>query len=166
MQDIPGTKGKYKATKSGKIYNSVSKKYLKVSKTSSGHLKAKLILDGEHRYFLVHRLIALTYIPNPKKLPLVNHKDGDKTNCKVSNLEWSTGSHNIAHATRFGLSYFKPRVDNTSGHVGVSKLKNGTYRVYINAGGKRVFSGKADSLKEAIKLRSELKKKYHSKKYL
>jgi NUMOD4 motif/HNH endonuclease len=55
------------------------------------------------KHHLVHRLVAVAFIPNPKKLPQINHKDGDKTNNEVSNLEWCDRSHNQVHARKNGL---------------------------------------------------------------
>jgi hypothetical protein len=48
-------------------------------------------------------LVAIAFIPNPDNLPLVNHIDGDKTNCVVTNLEWTDQSGNHKHAFRTGL---------------------------------------------------------------
>ncbi|HSV90916.1 MAG TPA: HNH endonuclease [Nitrospiraceae bacterium] len=51
-----------------------------------------------------HRLVALTYLPNPLGLPEVNHKDGVKTNCTVLNLEWTTKKGNTDHKAVMGLA--------------------------------------------------------------
>ena len=53
--------------------------------------------------FHVHRLIAITFIPNPNNLSCVNHKDGNKQNNHVSNLEWCTVEYNNKHALKTGL---------------------------------------------------------------
>lgn len=56
---------------------------------------------GAHGF--VHRLVALTFIPNPDGLPEVNHRDGDKRNNAVANLEWMTHADNGRHASHLGL---------------------------------------------------------------
>lgn len=56
------------------------------------------------KHYLVHRLVAITFIPNPDDLPEVNHIDGDKHNNKASNLEWVTRQQNIQHAFDTGLN--------------------------------------------------------------
>lgn len=57
----------------------------------------------QRKYFLAHRVVALTWIPNPGGKPEVNHKDGDKSNNHPSNLEWVSSSENKKHAYECGL---------------------------------------------------------------
>ena len=59
------------------------------------------ILNGKNRN--IHRVIAEAFIPNPNNLPCVNHKDGNKQNNRVDNLEWCTHSENTLHSFRTGL---------------------------------------------------------------
>lgn len=57
----------------------------------------------------IHRIVAETFIPNPNNRPCVNHKDGNKLNNSVDNLEWCTYSENTLHAYRMGLQVAKRR---------------------------------------------------------
>lgn len=59
--------------------------------------------NGRTKSYMVHRLIAQTFIPNPENLPCINHKDGNKQNNAVDNLEWCTKSENTKHSYRVGL---------------------------------------------------------------
>lgn len=64
-----------------------------------------LIADcGNKKNMTIHRLIALTFLPNTDDLPEVNHIDGNKTNNTLSNLEWVTRSQNLKHAFAMGLN--------------------------------------------------------------
>ena len=72
---------------------------------TSGYYRVTITFKNhKQKVFQVHRLIAKTFIPNPENKPQVNHKDGDKTNNNVENLEWVTVQENIVHAFQKGLN--------------------------------------------------------------
>lgn len=80
---------------------------LKQSMATNGYLFVVLCKDGKHTHTNVHRLVAETFIPNPDILPEVNHKDEDKTNNAVSNLEWCDRKYNVNYGT--GIDRRSPR---------------------------------------------------------
>lgn len=98
---VPDHEG-FLATKDGKIIEKRGKE-LKGHIDNSGYKEVILSENGANKQFLVHRLIAKTYIPNPHFLPFVNHIDGNKLNNAVDNLEWCTRSQNAIHSYRTGL---------------------------------------------------------------
>jgi hypothetical protein len=78
---------------------------LKPSIVGSGYLKVELVdKDGNKKSRLVHRIVAMTYFENPDNKPSVNHKDGNKFNNDVLNLEWVTHKENRQHALSTGLA--------------------------------------------------------------
>ncbi len=76
-----------------------SKKYgiLTPIKKDNGYLQINLCRNGIYKTFILHRLVALAFIPNPNNYPEINHKDEDKTNNCVDNLEWCTKSYNMTY---------------------------------------------------------------------
>ena len=80
-----------------------NKKELKGKITNSGYREFILSHKGVKHYFLVHRLVALTFIENKYNARTVNHKDGNKLNNKLDNLEWMSDSDNLKHARDNGL---------------------------------------------------------------
>lgn len=73
----------------------------------SGYLFLQLYYDNVSTRAYIHRLVAQAFIPNPENKPTVNHKDGNKGNNHVDNLEWSTYKENNAHAIATGLTNHK-----------------------------------------------------------
>ena len=88
----------YEIDSNGKIYNLNTQKELFGSIYNTGYKMVKLTINGKNKGYAVHRLVAQTFLENPKKLPIVNHKDGNKTNNNIENLEWVTQSQNRNHA--------------------------------------------------------------------
>ncbi len=105
----------YQIDEYGNVYNKKGKKR-KHYINEDGYCRLGLSLNGHSKTFLLHRLVAINFIPNLSKLPHINHIDGNKENNHYSNLEWCTASENIIHAYKLGL------IDNKSKNIG---SKNG-----------------------------------------
>ena len=73
---------------------------LSSQRNTCGYLKVSLYKNGEKKNLFVHRLVAQTFIPNPDNLPEVNHKDENKENNSVQNLEWCSSKYNTNFGTR------------------------------------------------------------------
>ena len=78
---------------------------LKPIKNRYGYMYVNLRKDGVTKQQYIHRLVAQAFIPNPNNLPEVNHKDEDKTNNNVKNLEWCDRKYNINYGTRTAKFY-------------------------------------------------------------
>lgn len=95
-KEIPGFP-KYYACSNGEIWSEKTHKFLKKNVTKDGYFRVGLTKGMETRQYLVHRLIAQTFLPNEENLPIVNHIDENKQNNAVDNLEWCTISYNSSY---------------------------------------------------------------------
>lgn len=94
----------YLVNKEGKVYSSKTKKFLGI-RDRNGYLAFTVCVNNKRKDIALHRALAITFIPNPENLPFINHKDGNKHNNALDNLEWCTGSQNVQHAYNTGLAH-------------------------------------------------------------
>jgi hypothetical protein len=142
--EIIGYEGLYYIEKNGDVYSQDiidtnnrfrEGKKIKPSVHKNGYYQVALSKNGT-KFFLVHRLVALTYIPNPNNYPCVNHKDCNRQNNNLNNLEWCTNMYNsqsINTSRKFG-------------HIQLNKWN--TYRTMYNSNGK-TYSKNFKTEKEA-----------------
>lgn len=115
-KDITGYEGHYQVSSHGVIksmprmrkskgssFAPLCGRILKQKTSKSGYKCLHLTANEKHCHPSVHRLVALAFIDNPENKPTVNHIDGDKTNNKMSNLEWATSSEQMSHAIKLDL---------------------------------------------------------------
>ena len=119
MKDSPGYEGRYAVTKDGRVWSHrketpVGKnggvridgnKWLALAPSNRGRGYYRVALtdaNGARKMLSVHRLVALTYISNPNRLPFTNHINGDTTDNRVVNLEWCDAKGNTVHAYKNG----------------------------------------------------------------
>ncbi len=104
MLPIANYEKKYLLSKFGEVINLANNIPLKPIVNSNGYLKVSLANgDGTSFQCSIHKLVALHYLPNPYGYSQINHKDGNKLNNDVDNLEWCSSKENIQHAFKIGL---------------------------------------------------------------
>jgi hypothetical protein len=102
-REIAGFEGRYEVSDEGRVRNMRTGKVFAVNLSSKGYPVVALCRKPEKpKSCRVHRLVALAFIQNPDALPEVNHKDSDKANNHVSNLEWVTSQQNMQHSIAAG----------------------------------------------------------------
>lgn len=100
-RDIEGFGNRFQISNLGRVRSNAWGKnsILKQSITTNGYLRIHVNYKHHHKYLLVHRLVAEAFIPNPGNLPQVNHKNEDKTDNRVENLEWCDAKYNSNYGT-------------------------------------------------------------------
>lgn len=142
MIDVVGYEGLYRVTDKGQIYSVRSGKIMKLD-FSNKYTRVALQIGGRKKKHMVHRLVAIAYVPNPENKPFVNHIDGDKRNNYPRNVEWTTASENMLHAYSTGLQNPNNGIkfkNNTSGYVGVTACGS-KWKAQFRVGGKLRYLG-------------------------
>ena len=118
-RDIAGYEGIYQVSNFGRVKRATATRrfndehILQAHDDHHGYDQVRLCKDGKQITAKVSRLVATAFLPNPDNLPEVNHKDEDKTNNCVTNLEWCTHIYNSRYGTRgkrIGKAHAKPIV--------------------------------------------------------
>ncbi|MCI6614441.1 MAG: NUMOD4 domain-containing protein [Mollicutes bacterium] len=100
-KDVIGYENLYKVSNWGRVksFRFGKERILKTFKNKDGYLQVGLWKNNKRKIFLVHRLVAQAFLDNPNNLPEVNHKDENKLNNVVSNLEWCDRTYNVNYGT-------------------------------------------------------------------
>ena len=98
-KDIPEYEGRYKVSNLGRVMSldwmhTKQERIMKESFCTNGYVKVSLFKNKTSKQCMVHRLVAKTFIPNPNNYPCINHKNENKADNRVENLEWCTYSYN------------------------------------------------------------------------
>ena len=154
-KDIKGYEGLYKVSSRGRVkrlrraYRAKSRGegyhtridndlIMSTGDNGKGYKVICLRKNGEKKQKYVHRLVAKAFIANPENKDQINHKDCDKSNNHVSNLEWSTINENMKHASENGLlvcsEYQKKQISkaNTGSGHGLSRLRESDILIIRN----------------------------------
>lgn len=105
MRDVIGYEGLYAVTKEGRVWSYRANRFMKTTPDSKGYVIMDLNRNGKRFSVSLHRLIAIAFVVNPNNLPVINHKNGIKSDNRAENLEWCTQSENNQHAYDTGLAH-------------------------------------------------------------
>jgi len=140
-KDIKGYEGVYKCSNYGRIkrlkgWHNYERILKSVAGSENGYVIQPLSHNCKRKTHAVHRIIAIAFIPNPYNKRCINHKDGNKLNNYVTNLEWCTYKENMIHSFKKGthdphrpnsykrLNKFKVRVIKKSNDLTIRELSN------------------------------------------
>lgn len=100
IKDIKGFEGRYTISNLGIVRSLLTGKVMKPYITRAGYARVNLRYANSREYksLLIHRLVAGNFIPNPNKYPEINHKDCNRLNNRIDNLEWCDRFYNIKYA--------------------------------------------------------------------
>jgi len=104
IKDIEGYEGLYAVTNQARVWSYRKKKWMVSRANKRGYYSINVSIASKLYHYRLHRLVAEAFIPNPLNKPQINHKNGDKSDSIVTNLEWCTPRENLQHACDMGLN--------------------------------------------------------------
>lgn len=142
----------YTIDSNGNVFSTISNKYLKPSRMKTGYLTVELFRNGKSKRVLIHRLVADAFIPNPYNYPQVNHKDENKENNHVDNLEWCTAKYNMNYGEASKTRHLK--IDYSNPIFAINAKQNGkkTSRSVIQYDKQGNYITEYESAKEASRI--------------
>lgn len=144
-KDIAGFEGFYQISNYGRVkslrrYKSnwskkqiVNEKIKRYSDNGHGYIIVPLSKNNKQKMFYVHRLVAIAFLQNPLNLPEINHKDENKSNNKIDNLEWCTGLYNANYGSAKYRAQEKRKANGWLKSIDMYDLKGNLLKHYIKA---------------------------------
>ena len=100
--DLDGYESKYYITNDGRVYSEYLRDFLKTFYSRGGYVRVKLNYGDRSKKVMVHRLVAMAFIPNPDNKPHVDHINCNRSDNRVENLQWVTPKENVQLAVERG----------------------------------------------------------------
>lgn len=120
---VKGFETRYKISNQGRLFSVLKNREKAYTINHSGYKTTQLCVDGKQTHKYIHRLVAEVFLSGQSGLKEVNHKDGNKLNNSVENLEWVTRSENLKHAFKMGLMKPRPGEDNKNHTLNEEQVK-------------------------------------------
>lgn len=108
-KDVVEYEGLYEVSTEGRVRNKRTLRMMTPCNNGNGYMMVNLSKNGKAKLRYIHRLVGMAFIPNPENKPEINHKDEDKANNRLENLEWMTHLENMRHGTGMARSQAKQR---------------------------------------------------------
>jgi len=153
---VTGYEDLYEISDFGNVRNCKTGRILKGSERKNGYLCVHFYVNGKNKFYLIHRLVALTFLENPENKPSVDHIDRNKQNNRLENLKWCTNSENQINTGIYST--------NTSGIKGVGFHKAiNKYMAYIYKNGIQTHLGLFNTFEEATAVRRQAELEVYGK---
>ena len=158
-KDIIGYEGIYQVSNIGNVkrisgIRGVNKKYqdnyiLNPRDNGKGYLRVRLSKNGIPKMYMIHQLVAKAFIENPENKKEVNHKDCNKKNNNIYNLEWSTRAENVRHAWENGLNENARKKASITGAKTIHLIGQKTWKKVINLENGFIFDSGTEAWRQS-----------------